>query len=252
MILFLAILALAFADGPCCFNRTLCTVVSESDCETIYTGTVGTGEFCSADSCPWIVGACCHTDYCQTVTSVSCTGVYAGDGTTCSQTTCPMMIGACCNAGSCVTSTSSECTGTYLGDNTMCNETNCPLPTIKCCLKSVKKCTSMTVPDCRTADGNIVESCASCGGSCCDSSNNMCNNIQLGDCEQCNGPDEVFAFGETCNGRCPYQLGACCTSTGCTLKTMEECLAASGSFGGYKSTCAECTSQSKGTCCLHK
>jgi subtilisin-like proprotein convertase family protein len=116
------------------------------------------------------------------------------------------IAGACCNqnTGVCTVTTSGAAgcpAGTvYLGDNTACTPTNPCDPTGACCATTGTACTIRTVAGC-ASDGGIF-----------------------------------LGLGTTCSPN-PCQLGACCTSSGCSLTVSVQC--GSGStFLGVGSTCS--------------
>ncbi|MFM9956524.1 MAG: FG-GAP repeat domain-containing protein [Phycisphaerales bacterium] len=192
--------------GACCSVYGSCFETSQANCESDPDNIFqGNGVSCAETQCDVRTGSCCFGTFCwENVGQFQCQnsgGVFTLGGT-CVSTGC---YGACCTvSGSCYETTQSQCDAQqdtiFNGPGTTCATTNCPNLTGACCANGF------------CFDSGGEEQCASSGG--------------------------TFFLGQTCQqASCP---GACCLpDQSCTIATEQDCLAASGSFGGSLTNCSE-------------
>lgn len=192
--------------GGCCFPEGQCGIARMGDCMGEWTTYQGAGTTCEGVACTPAPGGCCMPDgACSVIQEAECQakgGNFGGYLSTCGIDFCN---GACCSGTTdCSRMPASVCAsidGRWLGLGTSCNPDACLLPPPACCLAE-GVCAQMT-----------TELCAFNGGS-------------------------PRPEGSSCDPNpCAAPKGACCVAGNCSVKTEEECQAASGLYGGDDSAC---------------
>ncbi|MCB9851542.1 MAG: hypothetical protein H6819_00480 [Phycisphaerales bacterium] len=248
--------------GACCSNLTgLCTIETQSDCESVVNGVyLGDGIACESVQCNTPVGACCFADtgFCSVVTEATCmaeSGNYQGNATSCDPNMCPQPTGACCDGlfGGCMEVTQAQCSPGNLGDwrgpGTTCEAEGCP-DAGACCDPDDGSCLVLGEPLCTLRGNDFLGE-----GTTCDP--NVCPQPPTGACCQESGEcqsdyTEYACVNQTSGGvwagpdttcdpvnPCPQPaFGACCFAGGGCIVTAEYlCADAFGEFQGEDSTC---------------